>query len=101
MHARAFPRLVRALAAANLEAFYIGSYKVLWLADSVVLITLGIVFGYLAARPSSATRPVIVLLALVPAATAALLYLWIGNFIPAHILAVAAAAAAVGGLLRD
>jgi hypothetical protein len=98
MHARAFDRTLAAIASSDLAPFYANSLKALWLIDSATLFTLAVVFGTIAARPSSATRLVVLLLAAVPAATALFLYKYIGNFVPAHLLLAAAVAAALGGL---
>ena len=98
MHARAFDKTLAALAASNLESFYASSLKALWLIDSATLLTLAVVFTTIAVRPSLASRLVVVLLALVPAATSFLLYRYFDGFLPAHLLAGAAASAALGGL---
>jgi hypothetical protein len=98
MHARAFAKTVAAIAASDLEPFYGGSLKALWLIDSATLLTLALVFATVAARPGLVSRPVILLLAIIPAATAAFLYKFIGNFLPAHMLLGAAVAAGIAGL---
>lgn len=99
MHARAFGGTVAAVAASNLPPFYGSSLKALWLIDSATLLTLAVIFAAVAVAPGLGSRLVVVLLALVPAATALLLYRYLGSFLPAHMLITAAAAAAVGGLL--
>ena len=100
MHARAYDQTVAALAESDLAAFYSASLRALWLIDSATLITLAVVFGFVAARPGSAAPTVVVLLALIPAATAVLLYTFIGPFLPAHMLLTAAVLAGIaGGLL--
>ena len=98
MHAMAFNRTASAVAESNLPTFFANSLRALWLIDSATLITLAVVFGSIAARPSRATRGVVMLLAIIPGATAFFLYVFIGNFIPAHMLLAAAVAAFVGGL---
>ena len=98
MHARAFPKTLAAVAASDLEPFYRGSLKALWLIDSATLLTLAVVFAAVAARTKLVSRPVILLLAIIPAATAFFLYKFIGNFLPAHMLLGAAVAAVVAGL---
>jgi hypothetical protein len=100
MHASAFNKIVSALADSNLVPFAANSLKVLWLADSATSLLLAAVFGLIAARPSAATRPVIVLLALIPAATAGLIYTFIGGFVGGHIMLAAAVAALIGGLTK-
>jgi len=99
MHARAFDRTVAALADSNLVTFYSNSLKALWLIDSATLLTLAAVFALIATRPTLAARPVISLLALVPAATAFFLYWFIGNFVPAHLLMASAIAIFVAALV--
>ncbi len=101
MHTSAFARTRAAVAASNLAAFFGQSLKALWLIDSMTLLTLAVVFGLVAARPTLASGAVVALLALVPAATTMLLYSFIGGgFFPAHLLLLAAALAFVAGLLR-
>jgi hypothetical protein len=91
-HAVAFNRAVAAVSASNLPAFFGNTFKALWLADSTTLFLLAAVFGLIAARPSAASRPVVALLAFVPAALAVLIYTFLGNFFAGHILVVTAAA---------
>ena len=98
MHAAAFGKTVSAVSASDLPLFYANSLKGLWLIDAATLLTLAVAFGFLAARPTLASRPIVILLAIVPAATAFFLYKYIGNFLPAHMLLGAAAAAAIGAL---
>jgi hypothetical protein len=98
MHASAFKKIVSAIADSNLEAFAAGSLKLLWLGDSATLLLLAAVFAFIAARPSAATRWIVVILSLIPAATAILIYTFIGSFIGGHVLIVAAIAVFVGGL---
>jgi hypothetical protein len=98
IHASAFHKAASALAAVDLPSFYANSFKALWLIDSATLIALAIVFGIITARPLMATRWTVVLLALIPAATAVLIYTFVGRFFPAHMLAVASVAAVLGGL---
>jgi hypothetical protein len=99
VHALAFKKAVAAVADSNLAAFYARALKGLWLIDSATLIILACLFGLLAARPTMAGGLVVALMALIPAATAALLYYFIGAFMPAHLLLAAAALAFTAGLL--
>ncbi len=98
-HASAFNKAAVLLAAANLPPFYAGSFKALWLADSSTLLTLAVTFALIAVRPAAASRPVVLLLALIPAATAGLVYCFVGSFLAAHLLMAAALAAFAAGLL--
>jgi len=99
MHARAFGRAAAAVASSSLPEFYGNSLRALWLIDSATLLVLAALFGLLAARPRYASGIVIVLLALIPAATSALLYTFMGVFLPAHMLLAAALMAALAGAL--
>jgi len=96
MHARAFERALSAVVASNLGSFYAQSFKALWLIDSATLLTLAIIFGLGAARPCAVSRVVLILLACIPAFTAVFQYLFIGTFVPAHMLLLAAVAAFFG-----
>jgi hypothetical protein len=98
IHAAAFKKALRAIAASNLPGFYGSSSKGLWLADSATLFILAAIFGLIAAKPTTATRPLVMLVALIPAATAALLYTFLGNFLAGHLLLTIAALAFVAAL---
>ena len=100
MHARAYPRTALAAAASDLAPFYAASLKALWAIDSATLMICAAAFSLIAARPTMARPTLTMLLALIPGATAAILYGFLGNFIAAHLLLVAAVAALAGGL-RD
>jgi hypothetical protein len=91
---------VPALASAHLPPFFIAELKVLWLGDSTTLGGLALVFAYIAARPRAANGVVTILVAVLPAATAALLYRFLGGFYAAHLLAAAAALAVAAGVLN-
>ncbi len=98
-HAAAFNRTLTAVATSNLSPFYGGSLKLLWLADSATMFILALLFGLIAAWPNTATRPVVLLLALIPAATAVLVYTFLGAFFAGHILLATGAAVFFAGLL--
>lgn len=99
MHALAFRKALAALDASNLPAFYARSCKGLWLADSVTLVLVGVAFAAIAARPALAASPIVVLLALVPAGTAVLIYIFVGSFFAAHLLLFASALALVASFV--
>ncbi len=89
VHALAFRKALPVIAGSNLPAFYANACKALWLGDATTLIGVGLFSLYLAARPSGASRVAILFVALVPFATAILLYVFVGNFWPGHILIAA------------
>ncbi len=102
MHAAAFRKALVAIDASNLPRFYGGSSKGLWLADSATLFILAVIFGLIAAKPSVASRPLVILVALIPAATAIMIYTFLGGFIAGHILlAIALLAIAAAASFRD
>lgn len=101
MHTSAFPQARSAVGASNLTAFFRQALPALWLIESITLLLLAVVYGVVAARPALASGAVVALLALIPAATAGMLYRFVGGrFVPAHVLLLAAALAFVAGLLR-
>jgi hypothetical protein len=100
VHAFAYKKAVAAVAISNLAAFYAQALKGLWLIDSATLVILALSFGVLALRPALASALVIALLALIPAATAGLLYYFIGPSPPAHLLLFAAALTFLAAALR-
>jgi len=93
VHAAAFRKAQTAILASNLPHFYEASSKGLWLADSATLLVVAAIFGLVAALPAAATRPIVVMVALIPAATAVLLYVFLGNFFAGHLLMAIAALA--------
>ena len=95
MHALAFRKALAALDASNLEPFYARSCKGLWLADSVTLVLIGAAFAAAAVRPAWIPAPMLMLLALIPAGTAVLIYLFVGSFFAAHLLLLASVLAMV------
>ena len=100
MHAAAYRSVgAAAISRAQIPPFLGGELKVLWLADSTTLISLALVVAYIAIKPMVAARSCIMLLALLPAATAALLFLFLGPFYPGWVLAAASLMMFVGGFL--
>jgi hypothetical protein len=100
MHANAFfKKASYIIEGSELKAFFSSELKVLWLADSTTLIGLAIIFGLIAARPAWATRPLILVLSWIPAATTALLYFFLGSFYAAHLLLAATLMVIVAALL--
>ena len=89
------------ISSSNLPPFLGAELKVLWLADSTTLVALAVTIGYVALKPSSANGTVIMLLALLPTATALLLYGFLGGFYAAHMLMAASAMVFAAGLLAS
>jgi hypothetical protein len=100
-HAMAYGRqAAAALTRAQVPPFFAAELRVLWLADSTTLAGLALIFGYVAVRPAAASAATTMLLALLPGATALLLYVFLGPFYAGHLLLVAAAMAFAAGVLR-
>jgi len=98
VHAGAFKHASAAFAESNLRAFFGNSSKALWLGDSTTLFITALLCGLVALRPSAATKPVVMLLAFIPAATAILIYVFLGSFFAGHLLLVSGAAIFFAGL---
>ena len=98
-HAIAFRTALSALASANIRPALAGSFKALWLADSTSCITVAAIFAYIALRPSVIAGRLAMMLAFVPAFTAILIYIFLGNFYAGHMMLAAAIAAFLAGLL--
>jgi len=99
IHTAAFGKVSAAVTTSDLAPFFGKGLKVLWLQDSTIAIVLAIVFAIVAICPFAASKTVVVLLGIVPAVTAILVYLFVGNFIGGHIFLAAGTAAILGGLL--
>ena len=100
VHALAFPKAAVIADHSTLSTFYSGAFKGLWICDSLTSIGLALAFGAIAAYPSIAARPLVILLALPPLAFAAALFATLGNFFPGYLMLLAGAAAFTGGLLH-
>jgi hypothetical protein len=98
LHAALFPKANLIVSASNLPAFYAKVLRSFWFMDSAVCLILAVTFALIAARPVLAGGVVLILLALIPAATAALLYVFLGLFPPAHVLVAAAVLTILAGL---
>jgi hypothetical protein len=98
MHTRAFGKA--AVAASSLAEFYGNALKALWLIDSATMLVLAVLFTVAAVKPAAVSGLGLIMLAVIPAATAALLYTFIGSFLPAHILLATALMIVTAGLLR-
>ena len=94
-HAKAFRGAAFAIDNAGLASVYAKDCKALWLADSATLGIIALFFALGAARPSLATRLSLIAVALIPAATAVLIYIFVGPFYAGHLLLATAIAAIV------
>lgn len=101
IHTSAFGRMSAGVAKSDLPAFLAQGFRTLWLMDSAVQIALALAFALVAIKPNAATRPVVILIALVPLSTAAFIYYFIGNFIGGHIFLAGGLAAILGALLKE
>ena len=101
IHTSAFGRMSEAAAKSDLLPFFGNGFRTLWLMDSTVQIALALVFAIVAIRPSAATRPIVILIALVPLSTAGFIYYFIGNFVGGHLFVTGALAAIFGALLKE
>ena len=101
IHTSAFSRMSDAVAKSDLAAFFGNGFRTLWLMDTAVQVALALIFALVAIKPNAATRPVVILIGLVPLSTAGFIYYFIGNFIGGHIFLAGALAAILGALLKS
>jgi hypothetical protein len=101
MHAAAFQKIQEALSISNLTPFAADSLKALWLADSATCLLVAAFFGCLVVNPSSANHFAALVVALIPAATAVMIYIFIGSSVVGHLLLAASLSAIAGTLLKD
>ena len=100
LHSISFPKAAGVLSRSNLPDLFAAAFKGLWLSDSATLLGLALVFGFMALRPHSVTRPLTLLLGLVPLACALCIYSTMGNFFAGHILLLSGSAVLLGGALQ-
>ncbi len=98
IHAAAFRKALNAISVSNLPHFYAASSEGLWLADSATLIILAVIFALLAFRPRMGTRPLLMLIALIPASTAVMLFVFLGTFFAGYLLLIIAILTFLAGL---
>jgi len=100
VHGLAYTKASNVVAHSDLEPLFATAFNALWLADSATSIVMAMVFAALAAQPSWATRPLVAILALVPLASAVVIYATMGAFFAGHIMLAAGAAALVGAAYK-
>src|SRR5258708_29941310 len=76
LHARAFRGAEAAIGRANLPSIYACDFKALWLADSTTLLTVAALFVVAALRPAMSSKSLLLLVSVIPAATAVLIYIF-------------------------
>ena len=101
VHTSAFGRMSAAVAKSDLPAFFGNGFRTLWLMDSSVQIGLALMFALVAIKPNAASKPIVLLIAFVPLATAVFIYCIIGNFIGGHLFLTGSLAAILGALLKE
>jgi len=101
IHTSAFGRMSDTVAKSDLPAFFGNGFRALWLMDSSVQIISAIVFAFVAIKPTAATKPIVLLIALIPLTTSVVIYCLIGNFIGGHLFLTGALAAIFGALLKQ
>jgi hypothetical protein len=97
LHALAFGSAEAALSTSAMPPFYSNSFRALWLIDSATLISLGLLLVLIAIRPASVVGWVLYFLALIPLATAALIYTFVGSFFAPHVLVTAGLFVVIAG----
>jgi hypothetical protein len=99
LHASAYGQVSAGVAASALTPLLGNAYRAVWMADSTTVAAVGIVAAMLAFRPALATPVIVVVLALIPAATAVFIYHFLGAFPPGHLMITAAALMGVAAAL--
>lgn len=98
VHAAAFTKARAAMTASNTPHFYVASSEALWLSDSATLLVTAAMLGFMAAKPRQGAATTVMLVALIPAATSLLLYIFLGSFFAAHLLLFIAVLSFLAGL---
>jgi hypothetical protein len=100
VHGLSYTKASDLVAQSNLKPLLAAIFNALWLTDSATAFVMALVFATLAAQPGWATRPFVAILALVPLASAAVIYATIGAFIGGHVMLAAGVAALVGAAYK-
>lgn len=85
---------------AQVSPFFAAELKVLWLADSATLLSVAIVFAFVASISRNVSGAFILAVGPVPGATTILLYIYLGTFFAAHMLAAATVLIIAASLFR-
>jgi hypothetical protein len=101
VHTAAFPRAASLIGEAHLPGHLPAVLKGLWLGNSVMVLGLAAFFGCLAVQPGMVARPIAVLMTVMMFILAGLVYVFVGNFPPGHILLLAGVAAAAGCITQE
>jgi hypothetical protein len=101
LHGMGMASVGAALDRADLQPFVVGAFRAVWLGFSATALLLAVLFAMAAVRRDAVGRAALGLLALVPIASALLVYLFVGPFIGAHLMLAVGAAGIAGALLRD
>ena len=100
MHAIAFRQVAIAVRHSNLPVFFGNSLKALWISDSGTLIFVAAILAFLALRQAASGCVIAVFCCVLLAATAAILYTFLGAFFAAHLLAAVSGAVIVACALE-
>ncbi len=99
LHASAYARVDAGVLASGLSPLLGNAYRALWAADSTTAAAVGVVTAVLAFRPALARPVIVLLLALIPGATALCVYHFLGAFPPGHLMITAAALMVLAAVL--
>jgi hypothetical protein len=100
VHAIAFRQVAIAVRHSNLPVFFGNSPKALWLSDSGTLIFVAAILAFLALRQAASGGVIAVSCCVLPAATASILYTFLGAFFAAHLLVAVSGAVIVACALE-
>jgi hypothetical protein len=100
LHALAYAKASEAADHSTLPPFFQSALKGLWLSDSLSSLSLAVALAGIAAYPRLAAKPLVLVLALTPVASAAALFSTMGNFFAGYLMLIAAASALLGATLR-
>ena len=99
LHASATGKVNAGVLASGLSPLLGNVYRALWAADSTTTAAVGVVSALLAYRPALASPVIVLVLALIPAATALCIYHFLGAFPPGHLMITAAALMVLAAIL--
>jgi len=90
VHALAFRIALPVVDASGLPRFYLGSFKSLWLLDSITQLVVTAILAAILLKQLPPSRGLLWLLAVIPVATGAMLYAFLGPFAPEYVFLITA-----------
>ena len=100
VHTLAYQKAAGIAEHSTLPAFFVAAFKGLWLSDSLTCSGLALTIGAIAVFPRMASRSLVMLLAVMPLASAMVILATMGKFFAGYVMLLSSVTTLVGGALH-